>query len=152
MKKPDVLTIAIERGANGYSAAWCVELPGCYALVPPGADAVYRTSLAALEFASWAHNRAAERLTIDKDHLTVAQVLETGEDVRSGDGSAFFLHDAEPANAREFPTWANAHDLALDEFQNLAQSLPGGLLDHGLEGDPQLEMALEAVRRSFRHH
>ena len=107
-------------------------MPGSYALIPPGTDPIERAGLAMLEFAAWSHNRAAEKLTIDHEHIVVAQSLDTGEDVRGGDSSAFFLHDGEPAAAREFPMWANAHDLALDELRDLAQSLPAAVMDHPL--------------------
>lgn len=125
-------SLGIERGVDGFAAAWCLDMPGSYALIPPGTDPIERAGLAMLEFAAWSHNRAAEKLTIDHEHIVVAQSLDTGEDVRGGDSSAFFLHDGEPAAAREFPMWANAHDLALDELRDLAQSLPAAVMDHPL--------------------
>jgi len=130
MKKPEMLTVAVERGASGFSGAWCLELPGCYALVPPETRVEERVELAILEFAAWAHNRAAERLVHEREHIEVVQVLDTGADVRSGNTSAFFLHDGEVATPREFPIWANAHDLALDELRELTASLPQVLFDH----------------------
>ena len=144
MKKPEMLTIGLEKGADGYSAGWCLELPGCFGLIPPGFDEIDRMELAILEFASWSHNRAAERLTIDREHLAIVQVNDTGELLADGDTSAFFLHDAEPAGPREFPGWANAHDLALDELRDVALSLPGALLSHRLgEGDRNLRQVIE---------
>ena len=54
-------TLGIERGTDGFSAVWCLDMAGCYALLPPGSDPLERSALAILEFAAWSHNRAADR-------------------------------------------------------------------------------------------
>lgn len=124
MKKLDAYTISVERGASGDSLAWCDELQGCAVLVRTGDDIVTRAETAIAEFIAWSHERNAERATIDKGSVSIGQVLETGVHVLNGQTSAFFMHDMEPANPKEFPRWANAHDQALDELRELAMSLP----------------------------
>lgn len=133
MKGTDTLTMGIERGADGYAAGWCFEMPGCYALIPPGSDPIDRMGLAILEYSAWSHNRSADRLVLDAEHLTIAQVFDAGADLRSGDGGAFFLNDGEPASPREFPAWASAHDLASDDLREVLQTLPQRLLEHELD-------------------
>ena len=153
MKNTTAFSLGIERGASGYSAVWCFDFPGCYALVPPGADPLERAELGILEFAAWSHNRAADRLTVDREHLTLMQSLETGEAIADGDGSALFLHDAEPASPKEFPGWANFHDLAMDELRDLAGSLPGTLLDHPVAlGQRTIKATLIHVAATERWH
>jgi len=134
-KKIELFRVGVERGAGGFNAAWCLDLPGCYALVPPGADLTERVSLAILEFTAWAHQRSADRLTIAAAQVEVVQSLETGEDLRNGDTSAFFLHDGELLGAKEFPMWANPHDRALDELRDFALALPAALQSHRLDAD-----------------
>jgi len=134
---PEHFSVGVEVGAEGYSAAWCFELPGCYALVPPGADVVARTKLAILEFMVWSHNRSADRIDLDHGAIEVVQTVTSGVPIRAGASSAFFAHDIEPPNGKEFPMWANAHDLAMDEFRAFAQDLPQGLLEMRLEGQAQ---------------
>lgn len=134
-KKLESFRVGVERGAGGFSAAWCLDLPGCYALVPPGGDLTERVSLAILEFTAWAHQRSADRLTIEAAQVEVVQSADTGEDLRNGDTSAFFLHDGEPLSAKEFPMWANPHDRALDELRDLALALPAALQSHRLDAD-----------------
>ncbi len=89
---------------------------------------------AILEFLVWSHNRPADRVALAGDSIDVVQTTTTGLDLASGDGAAFFLHDIEPPSGREFPQWANAHDLAADEIRALALSLPGGLADAPVYG------------------
>lgn len=134
MKKPEQFTVGIEVGADGWRAGWCLDLPGCYALVRPGADPVECMGRAILEFLAWSHNRSAERVNLTGDAIEVVQSVTTGRDLASGDGAAFFLHDLEPPGGKEFPQWANAHDLAMDEIRALALTLPGGLLEGHLDG------------------
>ncbi len=125
--------IGVENGAEGYRAAWCLDLPGCYALVPPGTDLAERAALGIVEFTAWAHQRAAERITIEPSQVQIVQTVDSGSDLRGGDTTAFFVRDAEAASPREFPLWANPHDRALDEFRELALSIPPALLDHRLD-------------------
>ena len=132
-KQTDQIQVAIERGRDGYAAAWCLDLPGCYALVPPGADPIERASVAILEFASWSHNRAAGKMTLVPGQVTIAQALETGADICGGETLAFFLHDGEPPVPGEFPLWATPHDRALDELRELALTFPPGMHDHRLD-------------------
>jgi hypothetical protein len=132
VKKLDAYTIAIERGGGGAALAWCLELQGCAALVSEGEDPLTRAEVAIAEFISWSHERSAERATVDQGSVTVAQSLQTMANVAAGDTTAFFLHDGEPANPKEFPRWANAHDQALDELSKLAISLPPLLWDQRL--------------------
>ncbi len=135
MKKPEGFTIAVEGGADGWVTAWCLELPGCFAIVPPGSDILERARLAILEFTAWSHNRAADRLVITPEELSIVQRCDTGENVREGDGSAFFIHDAEAPQGREFPLWANSHDLAMDELSSLALTMPPALMADRLDAD-----------------
>jgi len=129
VKKPAQFTVGIEVGAEGYRAAWCFDLPGCYTVIRPDADPEERMRAAILEFLSWSHNRAANLVEIRGEVIDVIQVVTTGMDVRSGVTSAFFGHDMEPPTHQEFPQWANAHDLAADEIRALARTLPAGLLE-----------------------
>lgn len=127
------MPIGVERGADGFSAAWALDLPGCYALIPPGIDVIERMNIAMLEFTAWGHHRAADRALVDDNLAAIVQTVDTGDDLRGGDSSAFFLHDAEPPGPKEFPLWANPHDRALDELRDLALSLPAALQDHRLD-------------------
>jgi len=127
------IQIALERGGDGYTGAWCLDLPGCYALVPPGADPIERATLAILEFASWSHHRAAERMAVEAGQIVVAQSLATDEDLRAGATSAFFVHDGEPPAPNEFPLWATPHDRALDELRELVLAFPPGMHGHRLD-------------------
>jgi hypothetical protein len=129
----DEIQIALERGRDGFSAAWCLDLPGCYALVPPGADPIERASLAILEFASWSHHRSAGRMTLDPGQVAIAQSLTSDDDLRAGQTSAFFIHDGEPPAPNEFPLWATPHDRALDELRELVLAFPPGLHGHRLD-------------------
>jgi hypothetical protein len=61
---------------------------------------------------------------VELGSLAVVQDLESGSAVQDGITTAFFFHDASPPSPREFPLWANAHDLALDQFKELVASLP----------------------------
>jgi hypothetical protein len=156
MGKHEKFSLGLENGAEGFRAAWCLELPGCYALIPPGGDFVQRARLAVLEFLAFSHNRAPGRLSLDEVEFSVAQVVETGEDLRGGDTSAFFLHDAEAAGAREFPLWANAHDTALDDLRNTALALPPALLEQGLDSAGRTPQAIvdhaAATERYYAGH
>jgi hypothetical protein len=134
MKKPEQFTVGIEVGADGYRAGWCLDLPGCYALLRPGAEPIECMGRAILEFLVWSHNRSAERVDLTGDSIELVQTITTGLDLSSGDGAAFFLHDLEPAGGKEFPQWANAHDLAMDEIRALALTLPAGLLQAAVDG------------------
>lgn len=124
--------VALERAPDGTVAAWCLDLPGAVATSPPGVDPLVRARIAISEFASWSHNRQAERVDIALEHLETAQLLESGANVGIGETTAFFLFDAEPASQREYPVWADAHDLAHDELRKLVQTLPPALLEPGL--------------------
>ncbi len=146
MKKPAQFTVGVEVGSAGYRAAWCFDLPGCYAVIPPGADQHERIRAAILEFLSWSHNRAANLVEVRDDLIDLIQVVTTGLDVRSGMTSAFFGHDMEPPANSEFPQWANAHDLAVDEIRALARTLPAGLL--GLPFGEGGRTPLEIVRHA----
>ncbi len=145
-KRSGFYAVGVERGAAGFSAAWSFDLPGCYALVPPGADVKERMSLAILEFTAWSHQRAADRLAVEPSEIDVVQTVETDEDLRNGDTSAFFVHDGEPANGREFPLWANPHDRALDELRDVTLSMPAALQDHRL--DPEGRTLLGIVQHT----
>lgn len=124
MKRPLALSLAVERGQDGYLLAWCLELAGCAALVAPGQDPVTLASAAIAEFTAWGHQRSAAHAHVESGQVAVAQVLETGAAVAHGETTAFFLHDGLPAGPHEFPGWANAHDQALDEFRELVLSQP----------------------------
>ena len=127
------MPVGVERGRDGFAAAWALDLPGCYALIPPGVDVIERMNIAMLEFTTWAHHRSADRAVIDDNSLEIVQTVDTGDDLRGGDSTAFFVHDAEPPGPKEFPLWANPHDRALDELRDLALSLPAALQDHRLD-------------------
>jgi hypothetical protein len=89
---------------------------------------------------------------VARGDIEVVQVLETGEDVRSGDTSAFFLFDGSPSGVREFPAWANAHDQALDELCDLVGTLPPALLEAEIEGGRSLrDMAIHAAEAERWH-
>jgi hypothetical protein len=149
----EAFRVSVERGAGGFSAAWALDLPGCYALIPPGGDLSDRMSLAILEYTAWSHQRSADRLTVEPSQIEVVQSLETGADIRLGDTSAFFLHDAEPPKPREFPAWANPHDRAVDELRDFALALPASLQHHRLdqEGRTLIETVhhVAATEREF---
>ncbi len=134
MKKPEAFQVVVDRGAEGYTAAWCLNFPGCYALVAPGDDVHERMRVAILEFAAWVHNRSADRLDVSDEALEIVQATNTGDAVRFGESSAFFLFDAQPVTPREFPGWANAHDLAHDDLQQVALSMPPQVLAERLDG------------------
>jgi hypothetical protein len=138
VKKLDAYTVAVERGASNAALAWCLELQGCCALVRAGEDPVVRAETAIAEFIAWSHERNAERATVDKGSVTLVQTLDTEADVLAGESIAFFSHDLEPSNPREFPRWANAHDQALDELRELAMSLPPLLWDQADENGRRL--------------
>ncbi|MEO6396986.1 MAG: DinB family protein [Tepidiformaceae bacterium] len=129
------MPVGLERGRDGFVAAWALDLPGCYALVPPGLDPIERINIAMLEFTAWGHNRSADRASVDDNSAEVVQTVDTGDDLRGGDTTAFFLHDAEPPGPKEFPLWANPHDRALDELRDLALSLPRELQDLRLDAE-----------------
>lgn len=139
------IQVGVERGGEGFRGVWALDLPGCYALVPPGADPVERLALAIVEFTAWAHNRAADRATVDIADLQVVQVVDTGANVRSGETAAFFIHDREAPGPREFPLWANPHDLALDELRDAALSLPAAL------GDELVDSRGQSLLRVVEH-
>lgn len=132
VKSDEKLQIGLEHGRDDYAIAWCFALPGCAALVPPGADPLERAALAVAEFVAWSHNRAADRLQFDVEHVEIVQVVRTDVDLFAGESTSFFMHDAEPPGTNEFPLWSTAHDRALDELRELALSLPPALLDHKL--------------------
>jgi hypothetical protein len=134
-RKSEPFKIAVEGGRDGFVLAWCLDLPGCATLVGPGQDILQRSQLAILEFMAWSHNRAADRLTVSPESLEIVQRVDTGENVRVGEGSSFFTYDAEPPSSREFPLWANAHDLALDELSTLSQTMPPALLADKLDDE-----------------
>jgi len=127
MKEPKRFPVGVERGAGGYSSAWCYDLPGCYALVPLNANVEERMRIAILEFLSWSHNRASEHLLVDANQVEIAQVVDTGVNVAAGESHAFFLDDSGAVGQSEFPGWANPHDLALDQLRELALALPEGM-------------------------
>jgi hypothetical protein len=130
-KGAESYAMAVER--SGPSAlVWSLDLPGCSALVPAGADTNERAALAVLEYLSWSHQRSAERLQVDESQIVVSQTLETGAQLDAGDTTAFFLHDGEAAQPKEFPLWANAHDLALDELRQTVTTLPPAFGEHRL--------------------
>jgi DinB superfamily len=125
--------VAVERGAAGYSAAWALDLPGCYALIPPAGDVSERMSLAVLEYTAWSHQRSADRLVVEASQIEVVQGLDSGAHLERGETSAFFGFDAEPPKPREFPAWANPHDRAVDELRDFALALPASLQHHRLD-------------------
>lgn len=135
LSKAEKFTIGVETSAGGFSAGWCFELPGCYALAAPGQDIRARMVLAILEYAAWSHLRQAERLSLDVEQVRVVETIETRADLRAGDSLAFFAHDAEAPTGREFPAWANPHDLALDELRKLAAAAPREMIDHQLDAE-----------------
>lgn len=124
MKRPQELSLAVERGADGFQLAWCLELAGCAALVRPHEDAKMRSLAAIAEFTAWAHQRSAAHARVEEQQVAIAQVLETGANVAHGESTSFFLHDGHPAGSHEFPGWANAHDQALDQFREFVLSQP----------------------------
>lgn len=124
MKRAQELTLAVERGADGFQLAWCLELAGCTALVRPHDDPKAGSLAAIAEFTAWAHQRSAAHAGVEEQQVAIAQVLETGSDVAHGQSTSFFLHDGRPATSHEFPGWANAHDLALDQFREFVLSQP----------------------------
>ncbi len=132
-KPADQVLVALERGRDGYVGSWCLDLPGCYALVPPGSDPIERSTMAILEFASWSHQRSAERFALEPGQVVVAESVSSDADLRAGDTVAFFPHDAEPPRPNEFPLWATPHDTALDELRELAKSIPPAMQDHRLD-------------------
>ncbi|MEO8540340.1 MAG: DinB family protein [bacterium] len=119
--------VAVERGRDGFTGAWAMDLPGCFALVSEGQDLAERMCLAVLEYTAWSHQRSADRLTIDRSQFELVQSVVTEAQPSLGESTAFFMHDAEPVNPREFPVWANAHDRAVDELKDLVGSLPASL-------------------------
>lgn len=125
--------VAVELGKDGFAGAWVLDVPGCWALVPPGSDVAQRASLAIVEFAAWSHNRSAERAALDPVHIDIVQTVTTGEDLRAGESSAFFGYDADLPAGNEFPVWAHPHDRALDELRELALSLPPAIQEHPLD-------------------
>lgn len=131
MKRPSTFSIAVERGKDGYNLAWCLEMPGCAALVAPGEDATAMACAGIAEFIAWAHERSPEHADVDPSHVSITQLLETGADLSQGETTAFFLHDGQPVRGNEFPAWANAHDLALDQFRELVGSLPASAIGRG---------------------
>lgn len=90
-------------------------------------------NIAMLEFTARGHHRSADRALVDDNLAGIVQTVDTGDDLRGGDSSVFFMHDAEPPGPKEFPLWANPHDRALDELRDLALSLPAALQDHRLD-------------------
>lgn len=146
VKRPQNLTLAIERGTAGFSLAWCLEVVGCAALIGPSEAPQERVAGAIAEFTAWAHQRSAEHADVDKDTISTAQVLETGADVAHGQTTAFFLHDAHAAAANEFPGWANAHDLAADQYRELVLSLPEQTLQLFSRGKDREAVLGEAAR------
>lgn len=120
-------SVGVEKGLAGARAAWSLDFPGCYAFVPAGADLESRMSVAILEFLAWSHNRSADRLIVEPHDIEVVQVVDFGADVASGESRGFFIHDAEPASQRDFPPWANPHDLAFDELRDLLNATPAGM-------------------------
>lgn len=149
----EAFRVSVERGSDGFRAAWALDLPGCYALIPPGSDLADRMSLAILEYTAWSHQRAADRLAIEPSQIDVVQTLETGADIRIGETSAFFMYDAEAPKPREFPAWANPHDRAVDELRDFALALPASLQGHRLdeEGRTLIETVhhVAATERQF---
>lgn len=146
MKRPQNLSLAVERGKDGFRLAWCLELTGCAALLAPADEPPARALAAIAEFTAWAHQRSAAHAQVESEQVTTVQVLETGADVANGESAAFFLHDAHPANSHEFPGWANAHDQALDQFRELVLSQPEQTLRALGAGDGQ-EAILGRVAR-----
>lgn len=124
------LHVALERGRDGYVGAWCLELPGCWALVPPGHDPAELAALAVLEFTAWAHQRAAQKLVFEREQVVISESVASDADLRAGESHAFFPHDGLPATQDEFPLWAAPHDRAFDELRDVARSLPGDFQEH----------------------
>jgi hypothetical protein len=85
-------------------------------------------SIAILEFLAWSHNRSARQLTIDPGQIVIEQLVDSGVDLAHGDSHAFFIDDGERAAQDEFPTWANPHDLALDQLREFIATMPEGML------------------------
>lgn len=129
MKASETYSIGFESGPDGRSRAWVFELPGCAALVEDVHSANVPISNAILEFLSWAHFRAPGRLEIDPGAIKVVESTRTAARVANGSSGAFFGWDGMPPSPREFPTWANAHDLAIDEFRVLVSSMPQHLAE-----------------------
>ena len=130
-KGTESYSAGVELGQGG-ALVWSLDLPGCAAFVPGGADLNERASLAILEFMAWSHQRSAERLQVDPSQVQVMQTLDTGADLSVGVTTAFFVHDGEAPQPKEFPLWANAHDLALDELRDVVLSLPPAFGEHRL--------------------
>jgi hypothetical protein len=152
-KDPEQFQVGVERGADGFATAWCVDLPGCCALVPPGGDLAERMSIAILEHTVWSHQRSADRLDVWPSQIQVVQSVTTDSLVGKGQSTSFFVHDGEPPRSNEFPVWANPHDRAVDELRELALSLPGPLQQHrlGAEGRTLIETVhhAAATERAF---
>lgn len=140
----DQLRVALERGRDGHIGAWCLELPGCCVLVRPGEDPAGRAAMAILEFAAWAHQRAAEKLTLDPGQVSIAESVASSANLGKGESHAFFPHDGEPPRPDEFPLWATPHDRAFDELREVARSIPARLQDSPLTGSGQ------TIRESLR--
>ena len=79
------------------------------------------------------------------ESLSVVQNLESGAAVQDGVTTAFFFHDGGAPSPREFPLWANCHDLALDQFRELVGSLPDLVFDGQLAGGSRDQVLAEAV-------
>lgn len=129
MKASETYSIGFESGPDGRSRAWVFELPGCAALVEDVHHADAAVSNAILEFLSWAHFRAPGRLEVDSNALKTVESSRTSALVANGSSGAFFGWDGVAPMPREFPTWANAHDLAIDEFRVLVSSMPQQLAE-----------------------
>jgi len=134
VNRVESFSAGVEVDSEGYRLAWCFELPGCASLVLPGQDPHERLSLAILEFMAWRHERSADRLVVEPGAVQLVETVHAPVPLGTGETEAFFHHDSLAAGGREFPAWANAHDRALDEFRDLALSLPPALLANALGG------------------
>ena len=76
------MPIGVVVGADGFSAAWALDLPRCYALIPPGLDVIERMDIALLEFTAWGHHRAADCALLDDNAAEIVQTVDTGDDLR----------------------------------------------------------------------
>jgi hypothetical protein len=127
MNQPKSFAVAIEEGIDGLQAAWCLDLAGCFALIRPGEDPRECAAAAIAEFMAWGHQRAASRIEIDLSAISIVQSLPTHADLAAGETLALFAAELQPPTGKEFPLWANAHDLAHDELVDLALGLPASL-------------------------
>jgi hypothetical protein len=131
---------AVERNHEGWQRAWCLNLAGCAATVRPGGDVLPAAHTALVEFLDWERASVSKHPAPSDLKLLAAQTV-TG-DLRDGT-FAFFPHDGEPATVHEFPGWANAHDLALDEFCDVVARLPDTFILNG--GQTMLTLVAEAT-------